>query len=225
MEVNNLVPDSEVYFGYNEKITKGIFKGIQKTSTGKPVKGKNRLIEIINKRGNSSIIIIPKEVKLFNTEEELLEYQEQLELEDKKRLENIENQYLQEVEEIKNQLNEIDNINQLKLGEELSSEENEYYYDLFADDYTFTLKDGTNVRMSKNYKCILHNAKFCEGVDVYEIEDGEFFKCFDCGSILVGVSELINKNNITGEFRESYLFPKNWGEDKIVDWLMRHKDN
>lgn len=222
MEITSLMPNTEVYFEHEGNIKMGIFKAIQKTNKGKLVKNRNRIIEIINKKGNVSTIIISKEIKLFNSRESLIEYKEDLLIENKKKQELLQKEYNEKLNKIKDSLFKIENINQLPIYNDCNEYIWEYYAELFDNEFSFSLQDGTKVKMTKyEYQCILHDLSQCEEADIYKIDD-ELFMCFDCGTLLVNRDDLVGKYN-DEIVDERYLFPKQWSESRTIEWIKRRK--
>lgn len=223
MEIKELIPGTEVYFQYDEKCIKGVFKDLQRTNAGNLVKSRNRLIQIINKKGKETIINVSRNTKFFTTEDEVIEYKNKIEEEQEAQKKIEQEKYLQYINSIKEKLDKIENINHLHIMEDVDIEEIEGYLELFWDGYGFILEDGTEIEMAQfECKCILHSSTNLEGIDIYKINNGNFFKCFDCGELLVNRNDLIEKYDLMYDINEQVLFPKKWTEDKIIEWLRKN---
>lgn len=222
MQITNLIPDTEVYFEYNGKVRKGVYKETQRTNSGKLVKSRNKLIEIINKDGNTSILIVSRDTKFYNSKESLMKYKEKLLIEYKKREELLIKQYNEELDKIKDSLSKLENINQLPIYNKAEDFINECYTAVFDNEPSFSLQDGTKIKMTKlEYQCILHDLSQCEGYYIYKINNN-LFMCFDCGELLAERQDLIDKYRREDNFGDiKYLFPKKWSEDRIIDWIKR----
>jgi hypothetical protein len=61
----------------------------------------------------------------------------------------------------------------------------------------------------------------CEGTNIYKI-DNNLYKCFDCGTLLINKDDLI-KEYSDEIIDDNILFPKNWSEVKIIQWVKRRK--
>lgn len=124
------------------------------------------------------------------------------------------------VEEFKNRLSNIISIQDLPIAENIEENIMGEVRDLFSKEYSFALKDGCSVKMSKDYYICAQEGGVKDS-EIYTIKSkyNTIFKCFTCGSLVSLRSDLIEKYDPNSIIPKKVLFPMRWKEQEMISYI------
>lgn len=125
-----------------------------------------------------------------------------------------------DVEEFKNNLNNIISIQDLPIVETVEDNIIGDVKDLFSKEYSFLLKDGCSVKMSKDYYICAQEGEL-KNSEIYKINSkyNTIFRCFTCGSLVSLRDDLIEKYDPDNIIPRKVLFPMRWKEQEMIAYI------